>query len=155
MRLTLQKEILMRESLRFVFPIIVVFILAAQPSWGRGTDEAEIRAAIGHYFLGQATGNGEHYREAFHPQAQVFSVEGGRLAVWTLDEFIARSPGRPPADEAQRKRTIDTIEISGTAALVRLTLDYPTVVFTDYMSMLKVDGRWLIVNKTFDRGAPR
>jgi hypothetical protein len=32
---------------------------------------------------------------------------------------------------------------------VKLTLDYPKVVFTDYMSMLKVDGRWVIVNKTF------
>ena len=32
---------------------------------------------------------------------------------------------------------------------MKLKLDYPKVVFTDYMSMLKVDGRWVIVNKTF------
>jgi hypothetical protein len=28
-------------------------------------------------------------------------------------------------------------------------LDYPQVKFTDYMSLLKIDGEWRIVNKTF------
>lgn len=28
-------------------------------------------------------------------------------------------------------------------------LEYPTVTYTDYMSLLKVDGEWKIVNKVF------
>ncbi|MCA1574548.1 MAG: nuclear transport factor 2 family protein [Acidobacteria bacterium] len=30
-----------------------------------------------------------------------------------------------------------------------MVLDYPQVKFTDYMSLLKIDGQWWIVNKTF------
>ncbi|HEV2666973.1 MAG TPA: nuclear transport factor 2 family protein [Blastocatellia bacterium] len=30
-----------------------------------------------------------------------------------------------------------------------MVLDYPTVKFTDYMALLKVDGEWKIINKTF------
>jgi len=28
-------------------------------------------------------------------------------------------------------------------------LDYPAVKFTDYMTLLKIDGEWKIINKTF------
>ncbi len=33
--------------------------------------------------------------------------------------------------------------------MAKLVLDYPEVKFTDYMSLLKVDGEWKIVNKIF------
>lgn len=31
----------------------------------------------------------------------------------------------------------------------KIVLDYPTVTFTDYMSLLKVGNEWKIVNKVF------
>ena len=35
------------------------------------------------------------------------------------------------------------------ALVAKITLEYPGVTFTDYMSLVKVDGEWKIVNKTF------
>jgi hypothetical protein len=61
-----------------------------------------------------------------------------------------RAKGTPAADEAQRKRRVDFIDITGDAAVAKLTLDYPEVTFTDYLLLLKVDGEWKIVNKTFN-----
>ncbi|HYP02166.1 MAG TPA: nuclear transport factor 2 family protein [Pyrinomonadaceae bacterium] len=52
-------------------------------------------------------------------------------------------------DEAQRKRSIESIDITGNAAVVKVLLDYPSARLTEYMSMLKIDGEWKIVNKTF------
>jgi hypothetical protein len=37
---------------------------------------------------------------------------------------------------------------------VKVELRYPDVAFVDYLSLLKIDGRWQIVNKIFHRGAP-
>jgi hypothetical protein len=141
----------MPHPIQLVIISLTLFFVASAPALAQPSEEAAIREAIEHYFQGQATGNGEHYRQAFHPDAKLFFVQNGEIVQWTLAEYIARSPGQPAADEAQRKRRIESIDLDGNAAVVKLTLDYPTVRFTDYMSMLEVDGRWWIVNKTFHR----
>ena len=55
----------------------------------------------------------------------------------------------PAADEAGRKRAIESVDVAGTAASARIVLDYPTVRFVDYMTLLKIDGEWKIVSKVF------
>ena len=32
---------------------------------------------------------------------------------------------------------------------MRVVLDYPTVTYVDFFALLKIDGEWKIVNKTF------
>jgi hypothetical protein len=113
------------------------------------TDEEQIRNAVGYYFKAHATGNGEYLREAFHPVANLYFVRDDELAQITLEDYIAMFGGTPPDDEDQRVRTIDEIDFSGNAAIATITLDYPNAVYTDYMSMLKIEGEWKIVNKTF------
>jgi hypothetical protein len=127
----------------------VVFFISLTPALAQDKEEAAIRETIQHYFQGHATGNGEFFRKAFHPDAKLFFIRDGKLTQWTSEEYISRAGGKPAADEAQRKRKIDSIDISGNAAIVKITLDYPKVVFTDYMSLLKIDGQWKIINKTF------
>ena len=134
-----------RVALAFV---ALLFVTCAQAS-AQESEEAAVRAAIEHYFQGHATGQGEHFRKVFHPDSKLFFIREGKLTQWTAEEYISRASGKPAPDEARRKRRIDQIDIAGDAAFVKLTLDYPGVVFTDYMSMLKIDGKWMIVNKTF------
>lgn len=119
------------------------------PAAGQGGEEAAVRAAIEHYFRGHATGDGENYKKVFHPDSRLFFIRDGKLTQLTSAEYISRAPGKPPEDEAQRKRHIESIDITGNAAIVKLVLDYPSAKLTDYMSLLKVDGEWKIVNKIF------
>lgn len=139
----------MRNLNRMAFAVLaLLFVTCAQAS-AQESEEAAVRAAIEHYFQGHATGQGEHYRKVFHPDSKLFFIRDGKVTQWTAEEYISRASGKPAPDEAQRKRRIDSVDIAGDAAFVKLTLDYPTVVFIDYMSMLKIDGKWMIVNKTF------
>lgn len=126
-------------------------VVAAATLGSRRTsaDEAAIRAAIDHYFQGHATGDGAHFRAVFHPASSLFAIREGRFWQLPSAEYAARASGKPPADEAQRKRWIERIDVAGDAAVVKVILDYPNVKFTDYMSMLRVDGTWMIVSKTF------
>jgi Putative lumazine-binding len=128
--------------------LVAVPLFAAGPN--AGSEEAAVRAAIDHYFQGHATGDGAHFRKVFHPESKLFFIRDGKFASRTSEEYIGGATGKPPADEAQRKRTIDWIDVAGDAAVVRITLAYPTVTFVDYMSLLKIDGEWKIVNKTFN-----
>ncbi|HYE15454.1 MAG TPA: nuclear transport factor 2 family protein [Pyrinomonadaceae bacterium] len=121
------------------------------PASAGSAEEAGVRQALEHYLRGHATGLGEHHRKAFHPEAKLFFTRDGKLAQRTSEEYIAGSPGKPAADEARRKRSIESIDITGDAAIAKIVLDYPDVKFTDYMSLLKIDGEWKIVNKTFHR----
>lgn len=139
----------MRHLNQLLITILALFFIPWTPVFAQDSEEAAIRETIQHYFQGHATGNGEHFRKAFYPDAKLFFIRDGKLTQWTSEEYIARASGKPAPDEAQRKRRIDSIDVSGNAAIVRVTLDYPSVVFTDYMSMLKIDGQWKIVNKTF------
>jgi hypothetical protein len=112
-------------------------------------EEEAIRAAIAHYFHGHATGQGEHFSRVFHPASQLFWMRDGQFHQRTSADYIAGASGEPAEDEAERRRRIVSIDRTGDAAVVKLELDYPGALITDYMAMLKVDGRWQIVNKTF------
>jgi hypothetical protein len=115
----------------------------------QNAEEAAVRAALEHYFRGHATGQGEHFRKIFHPDSKLFAIRDGKYWQLTSEQYIANASGKAPADEAQRKRTIESVDITGNAAMAKIVLDYPQVKFTDYMSLLKIDGEWKIINKTF------
>ena len=138
----------MRLPLLLLASLLTVPVLA-QHTAPDDPEAPAIRAAIGHYFEGHATGDGAHFEQAFHPVANLYWVRDGALQQRTGKAYIAGTPGTPPADEADRKRRIDWIDRTGDAAVVKVVLDYPRATFVDYMSMLKVDGTWRIVNKTF------
>lgn len=140
---------------KFATLFAVAAIVAAVVWWPtraqdtKAQDEAGVRQAIEYYFQGHATGNGEHFKKVFHPSSKLFWIRDGKFAERTSEDYIAGAPGKPAADEAARKRSIAMIDITGNAAIAKVVLDYPQARLTDYMSLLKIDGEWKIVNKTF------
>lgn len=109
---------------------------------------------IEHYITGHRTGQAEYMRRAFHADARIMSFRDGALHALTVDEFSARFQGQPAADEAQRRRTIASFDVVGNAGTAKVVLDYPEVTFTDYFTLLQIDGVWKISNKTFS-AAPK
>ncbi len=125
-------------------------LAAARPLVSTDPEEVAVRASLQHYLNGHATGSADEFRQAFHPRANLYFIRDGQFAERTSADYIAGVKGGGPApDEAQRKRRIVDVDVSGTAAVATIVLEYPTVTFTDYMSLLKVDGRWQIVAKVF------
>ena len=115
--------------------------------------EAEVAAAripLEHYINAHATGNPDYVRKAFFPEAKIMAFRDGKLLNLSVEEFASRFSGKPAADESQRQRRIDSLTITGNAGVARIVLDYPDTTLTDYMSLLKVDGEWKIVNKVFN-----
>jgi hypothetical protein len=124
-----------------------LMLSAAAPA--AATDEG-VTAPLNAYLKGHQTGQREHFEAAFHPDAQLFGVRNGKFLHESAKAYIARaSCGRSAPDEAQRKRWIKSINVTGDVAVAEIILDYPTMQATDVMTLVKGDGRWTIVNKSY------
>jgi hypothetical protein len=140
-----------RAMKRLLMPGLIVLALCARPvAQTPAGDEAGVRAALNAYIQGHATGDPAHFTRAFHPDGMLFWVgPDGQLMRRTAAEYIRGASGKPAADEAQRRRRIVSVHVTGTAANGVVVLDYPTVKFTDYMNLVKVGSEWKIINKTY------
>lgn len=127
------------------------FVAGTRGATADNADEVGVRRALEAYLQGHATGVGDHFWRAMHTDMRMSFVRDGKLVHRTAAEYIGGAPGKPAADEATRKRRIVSIDITGTAAMAKIELDYPDALLTDYMALLKVDGEWKIVDKIFDR----
>jgi metallo-beta-lactamase class B len=136
-------------ELLFICCLIFGALLSAQTQTSiKSRTEEDPRTAIEAYFSAHALGRGDFITQTFTPDAKIQFVENGELKQWTRDEFAKRFQ-QPAADEYRRVRRVLKLDVSGPAASAVLTLDYPQVLFTDHMSLLKLGDQWKIVSKVF------
>ena len=126
----------------------VALVLAAPVAFA-AEDTAGARVPLEAYFKAQATGDGQLIRDAFWPEGHLVFIREGKLTTLSVEEFAARFTGKPSATAPQTKRTIERVEVAGDAAIAVLTLDGPTQRITDFITLLKRDGTWRIIHKSF------
>ena len=110
--------------------------------------DGQIERTIGKYTEGARTGAPDLMRDAFIAEATVRGSYGGKPVDWTLQEFcdLIAKGGAAPGLEAR----IAAVEISGTAAMVRLeAVNWRGTRYTDFFVLLKRDGEWWIASKVF------
>ena len=76
----------------------------------------------------------------------------GKASDWPRGEWFKMVEGRPSgkAKGSARADRIVSIDFSGpTTAIAKVECQLPPRYFTDYLTLLKVDGRWQIISKTF------
>ena len=131
--------------------LIITLLLLATTAGGRtqASDDQAVRAVVNQYFRGHATGSADEMRKAFMPTAHIEGIRSGKFVSWTVDQYCANFKGQPAADEASRKRTIDSVDVSGTAAMAKATLVHGATTFTDYFVLLKDNGEWKMANKVY------
>jgi len=141
----------MKKLLAITISICCAFALCfGAKVWADGKEKDAAKIPLENYLKGHATGNPEFMRKAFHTEGKLIFIRDGKYTTRTFEEYIAgMKDGKPAADEAKRKRWIESVEVTGNAAVGKVILDYPSGKFTDYFTMLKIDGEWKIVNKSF------
>ena len=112
-------------------------------------EAAAARVPLENYLRGHATGNAEFMRRAFHTEGNLIFLRDGKYTTLSFADYIARMEGKPAADEHLRKRWIESVDVAGNSAVGKIILDYPSARITDYMTLLKINGEWKIVNKSF------
>ena len=114
------------------------------------SEEQAIEAVVHLYVEGMAFANDAALRKAFHPQASIAGPYEGTVKWLSRDEFIAAVAAQgaaPPG--SQPFMDIMAIDATGDAASVKVADDFGGKRFLAYLSLLKIDGRWTIVNKVY------
>ena len=107
-----------------------------------------IATTIQHYIDGAKSGKGDDMRPAFHKDATIFGYTGPDLLAGPIQQLFDWNDENGPATKLQAR--IASIDLIDTVATVRLELDNWTGSrFTDLFTLLKVDGKWQIMNKVF------
>ena len=111
------------------------------------SDYEAIAELLASYFDGLYEGDVDKLRAIFHEDAWL-KGNGYRK---TLDEWLVAVAGRAkPRDEGMEYQfNIDSIEVVADQAMAKVDVPLPWAHFIDYLSLLKEEGEWRIVNKMF------
>jgi hypothetical protein len=94
------------------------------------------------------------YDQLFHPLAQLFVLENGKVASRTSAEYreILAHRQSPRSTGAPRRERVHSIDLSApTQALIKLQVLIGQAEFIDYLTLLRGEDGWRIVSKTYHR----
>ena len=119
----------------------------------RNAELTAISQVINKYNEGCQTGNIALLREAFHSQAMMYGSSGDQTIVAPIEGLYAFvEANEPPSKTGEPHQCfISSIQYNGNAANAEMIQesgyghDY-----TNYFQLIKVDGQWLIVSKTYN-----
>ena len=111
-----------------------------------------IEEALQLYFDALYEGDTEKVRNVFHENAHLYSGTGGNFVDMPLNEYVALVESRPSpkSQGAEPSGEILSIDQSGPhSALAKVALTIGSRRFIDYLTLLKVENRWVIIAKSF------
>lgn len=115
-------------------------------------DRSAIEQTIQTYFDGLYEGDADKLASVFHETSALTFELDGQVSVLPLAQWLksVRERPAPKAKGLARDDAILLIDQSGpTTALVKVKCQMPPRYFTDYLNLLKVGGRWVVVQKVF------
>lgn len=113
-------------------------------------EKEQITRAIGNYVEGMIFADEALLRRAFHPSCCIVGHFDGALEWLTLDDFVSAILTEGPAAAGTTPFwQVQNMDVTGDAAAVKIIDDYSGMRFTDYLSLLNIDGQWVIVNKLY------
>ncbi len=119
----------------------------------RNAELQGIRDTVTLYTEGVHTGDIDMLKKAFHPNAMMYGASGENITVTEIqglyDYIAAHEPTTKTGEPHQC--FVTSIQYAGNAAFVEVVEeslfghDY-----TNYLQLLKIDGKWVIVCKTYN-----
>jgi hypothetical protein len=111
---------------------------------------AEIEDVVKDYFRGYLKAEADRVGRAFHQDARLMAADEGKLDRTEVRDWLESLRARREKGDLREAATeIAGVDSTGDAAVVKAVLRFQKFQFTDYLSLLKLDGQWRIVNKIY------
>jgi Putative lumazine-binding len=115
-------------------------------------DRNAIEQTVQTYLDGLYEGDADKLASVFHDTSALTYEQDGKLVVLPREQWLKAVRERPkPKDKGlPRDDVILMVDQSGPAtAFVKVKCQIPPRFFTDYLNLLKIDGRWVVAQKVF------
>jgi hypothetical protein len=132
----------------FCLALLMFYGLAAY-SQTEEEEKASIAKTIQYYFEGMMDRDKSKLDQAFDPSARLIGYRGDNFTVTPYEEWAggtAKGEKRNPTDFQNH---LVGIEIKGYTAIAKTELFWPGIYYYDFLTLVKVDGIWKIVHKTW------
>lgn len=112
-------------------------------------DYDAVVAVVGGYVEGLRTGEIAQLKKTFHKDAIMYGFSPDGLLEGTIDNLYTFVEKYGSAKDI--KVWLDVLHMTPTTAVVRVTMenDAAGCDYTDYHSLIKIDGQWKVIAKLF------
>lgn len=111
------------------------------------SDFEQITETLMDYIEGTANGQPERLRKAFHPDFNLYTVTKDSIWIRSGEQYISNIK---IGEKNNRVGRIISIDYEKDAAIAKAEIVVPNWrIFTDYFLLLKYEGAWKIVQKSY------
>ncbi|MDT7831769.1 nuclear transport factor 2 family protein [Flavobacteriaceae bacterium S356] len=127
--------------------VMVILFIGLQQAQAQ-SDKASIRETLLNYIEGTANGEPDRVKDAFHEDLNLYHIKKGELVVWSGKGYTNNIK---PGKKSNRIGKILSIDMENDAAMAKIEIKMPGIkrIYTDYLMLLKVKGKWKIIHKSF------
>ncbi|WP_194972770.1 nuclear transport factor 2 family protein [Aquiflexum lacus] len=131
--------------------LIILFLSCCGTVFAQSVNEE--KSAITHtiqlYFDGMMERDRTKLDTAFDPSARLIGYRGENFTVTPYEEWASGTANGDKRDPDKFDNRLLDIEIKGYTALAKTELFWPGIYYFDYLTLIKMDGQWKIVHKTW------
>ncbi len=135
----------MKKIFALLALLFIQFNVSAQTS---DSAIAQITETIMNYIDGTANGDPEKLRKVFHPAFNLYAVtDKDSLLIRSGEKYISNIK---PGEKVNRIGRVISIDVENNAAIAKAEIVIPGWrIFTDYFLLMKYEGSWKIVQKSY------
>lgn len=123
-----------------------ISLMLSMNSYAENSEYSDLIATVQKYLDGTSKGTPHLLSEAFDPDAKLQFIRGEKLVSWAVKDYIA---GFEDGVEYDRIGRIVNVDITKTAASVKVEIEMNGNIYVDYLLLLDTKNGWKIVNKIF------
>ena len=128
--------------------IIIVLVAVFIQNINAQTELEKINKTLLDYIEGTANGEPDRVREAFHKDLNLYHIKKDSLVTWVGKNYVNNiKKGR----KSNRIGRVVSVDYENDAAIAKIEIIMPNYkrVYTYYLMLLKVKGKWKIIHKSF------
>lgn len=129
--------------------LVSLLLLISSLSFAQQNEIEAITKTVNLYFDGMIQRDRAMLDEAFHPEARLIGYRGEKFTITPFETWASGTASGSPRNPADFKNSIKAIRVEGYTAMVETELFWPEFYYYDFLTLIKVDGKWKIVHKTW------
>ncbi len=135
---------------QFIYFVAILAILSSCSTTQKVPPEIQVEKAlinqtIDMYFEGWMTGDTTLLGKAMHATCQLKNVKDEKVLVFDRAKYLSFFKPRPRRENAGGR--VLEIDVTSNIATAKCEIQTADRLYIDYFNMMKLDGRWYIVDK--------